>query len=64
MAEVDAGTMLNEEDVKDVERLRAAVPCTLADDSIAAGAARMSDDLRSCAGPSGAADFIEQIAAS
>ena len=28
-----------------------------------AGAARMREDLRSCCGPSGAADFVEQVAA-
>ena len=63
VAEVGAGTILNEGDAKNVERLKAAVLCALVDEGISAGAARMSNDLRSCAGPIGAADFIEQIAA-
>ena len=62
VAEVGAGTMLDEKDAKDELRLKAAVLCALVDEDIAAGAARMKEDLRSCAGPSGAADFIEQVA--
>jgi hypothetical protein len=42
-------------------RLKAAVLSALVDEGISAGAARMRDDLRSCAGPIGAADFIEQV---
>ena len=63
VAEVGAGTPLDEKDAKDAVRLKAAVLCALADEEISAGAARMRDDLRSCVGPSGAADFIEQVAA-
>ena len=62
VAEVGAGTMLDEADTKDAERLKAAVLCALVDEGISTGAVRMSNDLRSCAGPSGAADFIEQVA--
>lgn len=62
VAEVGAGTMLSEEDSRDAVKLKAAVLCALVDDSIKAGASRMRDNLRSCDGPSGAADFVEQIA--
>jgi len=64
VAEVGAGLLLDEKDAKDALRLKAAVLSALVDEDISAGAARMGDDLRSCAGPSGAADFIEQVAAS
>jgi UDP:flavonoid glycosyltransferase YjiC (YdhE family) len=64
VAEVGAGILLDEEDAKDALKLKAAVLGALADEGISEGAARMRDDLRSCAGPAGAADFIEQIAAS
>ena len=64
VAEVGAGTLLDEEDAKDALKLKAAVLSALVDEGISAGAARMRDDLRSCTGPSGAADFIEQVAAS
>ena len=60
VAEVGAGILLDEHDAKDATKLKAAVLCALADEDISAGAARMREDLRSCAGPSGAADFIEQ----
>ena len=63
VAEVGAGILLDEHDAKDVLKLKAAVLCALSDESISAGAARMREDLRSCCGPSGAADFIEQVAA-
>ena len=63
VAEVGAGILLDEKDAKDALRLKAAVLCALADEDVSAGAARMSEDLRSCAGPTGAADFIEQVAA-
>ena len=63
VAEVGAGTLLDEGDAKDATRLKAAVLTALVDEDIAAGSAHMRDDLRSCCGPSGAADFIEQIAA-
>ncbi|MBR0405877.1 MAG: glycosyl transferase [Eggerthellaceae bacterium] len=61
VAEVGAGTLLDEGDAKDSMRLKAAVLSALVDEGISAGAARMRDDLRSCAGPIGAADFIEQV---
>ena len=61
VAEVGAGILLDEKDAKDVLKLKAAVLCALADEGISAGAARMREDLRSCVGPSGAADFIEQV---
>ena len=63
VAEVGAGTLLDEGDAKDATKLKAAVLTALVDEDIAAGSAHMRDDLRSCGGPSGAADFIEQIAA-
>lgn len=63
VAEVGAGTMLGVKDAKDATRLKAAVLGALADEAISAGAGRMRRDLRSCAGHSGAADFIEQVAA-
>ena len=63
VAEVGAGTLLAVEDAKDALRLKAAVLAALADEDLAAGATRMREDLRSCAGPAGAADFIEQVAA-
>ena len=56
-------TLLDEGDAKDATKLKAAVLTALVDEDIAAGSAHMRDDLRSCCGPSGAADFIEQIAA-
>ena len=64
VAEVGAGTLLDEGDAKDALKLKAAVLSALVNEEISAGAARMSEDLRSCAGPIGAADFIEQVAAS
>jgi len=60
VAEVGAGVLLDEHDAKDALKLKAAVFCALADEDISTGAARMREDLRSCVGPSGAADFIEQ----
>ena len=63
VAEVGAGLPLDEKDATDALRLKAAVFSALADEGIREGAARMREDLRSCAGPSGAADFIEQVAA-
>ena len=59
VAEVGAGIPLDAEDAKDAKKLKAAVLCALVDEDISAGAARMSEDLRSCSGPAGAADFIE-----
>ena len=60
VAEVGAGVLLDEHDAKDALKLKAAVLCALANEDISTGAARMREDLRSCVGPSGAADFIEQ----
>ena len=63
VAEVGAGTLLDEKDATDALRLKAAVLCALSDEELREGAAHMREDLRSCAGPAGAADFIEQVAA-
>lgn len=63
VAEVGAGVPLGEKDARDTLKLKACVLRALADKDIAAGSARMRDDLRSCDGPSGAADFVEQVAA-
>ena len=63
VAEVGAGIPLDEGDAKDAMRLKTAVLTALADEGVSAGAASMREDLRSCGGPSSAADFIEQIAA-
>ena len=59
VSEVGAGVLLDEEDAKDAQKLKAAVLCALVDEGLSAGAARMREDLRSCGGPSAAADFIE-----
>ena len=59
VAEVGAGVLLDEEDAKDAQKLKSAVLCVLVDEGLSAGAARMREDLRSCGGPSAAADFIE-----
>lgn len=63
VSEVGAGVLLDEEDAKDALKLKAAALSALVDESLSAGAARMREDLRSCGGPSSAADFIEQVAA-
>lgn len=60
VSEVGAGVLLDEEDAKDAQKLKSAVLCALVDEGLSAGAARMREDLRSCGGPSAAADFIEQ----
>ena len=62
VAEVGAGRMLDEETSKDPAGLRDAVFAALSDEALAAGAARMRDDLRSCGGAREAADFIEHVA--
>ena len=64
VAEVGAGKMLEESVVRDSAELRRVVLAALADDGMREGSARMRDDLRSCVGPAGAADFIEQVARS
>ena len=61
VAEVGAGRMLEESAARDGAALREAVLAALTDDELREGSARMRDDLRSCAGPAGAADFIEQV---
>lgn len=61
VAEVGAGALLEESVAKDGAVLRQAVLAVLADEQLREGAARMRADLRSCAGPAGAADFIEQV---
>ena len=59
VSEVGAGVLLDEEDAKDAQKLKSAVLCALVDEGLSAGAARMREDLRSCGGPSAAADCIE-----
>lgn len=61
VSEVGAGAMLDETTAKDPTRLRELVLHALSDARLAAGAAYMREDLRSCVGPTGAADFIEQV---
>ena len=62
VSEVGAGVMLGKAAAKDPAKLREVVLHALSDAGLAAGAARMREDFRSCAGPCGAADFIEQVA--
>jgi MGT family glycosyltransferase len=62
VAEVGAGTMLKEEAARNGAALRHAVLAALEDERLIEGSTRMRDDLRSCVGPAGAADFIEQVA--
>ena len=62
VAEVAAGVALEERAARDASELRKAVLDALADERLRDGAARMREDLRSCAGPAGAADFIEHVA--
>lgn len=62
VAEVGAGRMLDEATSKNPADLREAVLAALSDEGLAAGAARMRDDLRSCGGAREAADFVEQVA--
>jgi MGT family glycosyltransferase len=62
VAEVGAGRMLEESMTRESAALREAVLAALADDELRAGSARMRENLRSCSGPAGAADFIEQVA--
>ncbi|MDO5120012.1 MAG: glycosyltransferase [Coriobacteriales bacterium] len=64
VAEVGAGVLLEETTAKESASLRAAVFAALADEHLREGANCMRDDLRSCAGPTGAADFIEHVAQS
>ena len=59
--EMGAGRLLTGEEAADPARLRAAVLELLADTSVKAAAEDMRRDFLSCAGPEGAADFIEQI---
>ena len=62
VAEVGAGVALEERTAKEGATLRKAVLVALADERLREGSARMREDLRSCAGPVGAADFVEQVA--
>ncbi len=62
VSEVGAGAPLDAHAAKDPAKLRASVFAALKSDALAAGSARMREDLRSCAGPAGAADFIEGVA--
>ncbi|MBR3318817.1 MAG: hypothetical protein IKG21_13460 [Atopobiaceae bacterium] len=63
VAEVGAGIPLDANMAKEPAKLREAILAALVNNELAAGSARMRDDLRSCAGPTGAADFIEYVAA-
>lgn len=62
VAEVGAGRMLEEPVARGSAALREVVLAALSDDELRAGSIRMREDLRSCPGPAGAADFIEQVA--
>ena len=62
VAEVGAGVPLDESAAHDPAQLHQAILSALQDEALQSGAARMRDDLRSCAGPSGAADLVEQVA--
>ena len=62
VAEVGAGVPLEEAVAREAAALRKTVLGALADERLREGAAHMREDLRSCAGPVGAADFIEQVA--
>ena len=62
VAEVGAGVPLEEAVAREAAALRKAVLAALADERLREGAAHMREDLRSCAGPVGAADFIERVA--
>ena len=62
VAEVGAGTMLEEAVARNSAALRHAVLAALEDEQLSEGSTRLHDDLRSCVGPAGAADFIEQVA--
>ena len=62
VAEVGAGRMLEESMARESAALREVVLAALADDELRVGSARMREDLRSCSGPAGAADFIEKVA--
>lgn len=63
VAEVGAGRVLEPRDAKDPESLRAVMLAALKDEGLRAAAQRMREDFLTCAGPSGAADFIEQVGA-
>lgn len=62
VAEVGAGSPLDESVAKDATALRRTVLTALSDEGLREGSARMRKDLRSCGGPAAAADFIEQVA--
>ena len=62
VAEVGAGVPLEEAVAREAAALRKTVLAALADERLREGAAHMREDLRSCAGPVGAVDFIEQVA--
>ena len=62
VAEVGAGKLLEESVAREPAALRRVVLAALADEQLREGSARMRDDLRSCTGPVGAADFVEQVA--
>jgi len=62
VAEVGAGKLLEESVARKPAALHETVLAALKDEQLGEGSARMRDDLRSCKGPVGAADFIEQVA--
>ena len=59
--ELGAGSRLTEDVAKRPDALREAICRALRDECLAAGAARMRDDLTACPGAAGAADFIEEV---
>ena len=62
VSEVGAGVLLDEAVAREPAGLRVAILDALANEGLAVGSARMREDLRACSGPTGAADFIEQVA--
>ena len=62
VAEVGAGSLLDESVARDSAALRKTILAALADERLREGSARMREDLRACGGPAAAADFIEQVA--
>ncbi|MDO4405425.1 MAG: glycosyltransferase, partial [Atopobiaceae bacterium] len=61
--ELGAGILLDAQAENDSALLREAILSALQDEALAESAARMREDLSSCVGPTGAADFIESVAA-
>ena len=64
VCEMGAGRVLTKEEAASPDRIRAAVLSALQDPALKAAAEDMRRDFLRCSGAAGAADFIEQIAAS